>query len=151
MPPGKRQPTPSGPEYADFVPALVAPSPEEAEQYCELLNDHDIPAMIGDENIEVEANEEGEQLHRRRITRGVPVLVPEVMLDEASEIIADRENMEDFQVVEEDVEDEEDDQFGFAEPLEVDLDGALEEDDEEGLFPAGDEDNLEEPDEDEEL
>jgi len=149
MPPGRKQPDSFGEEHADFVPALIAPSREEAELYCELLNDHDIPAMIGGEDIKAEPNEEEGELLCRRIARGVPVLVPEALLDEASEIIADRENIEDFRVVEEDEEDEdEQEQFGFAEPLDVDIGGDLDEDDEEeDLFT--DEDDLEELDEEE--
>ena len=82
----------------DFVPAVFARSVEEAERYQELLDDHDIPALIGE-------NSGG-------MTRGVPVMVPEVYLDEASEIIADRGELEEFDLLEEDLEDEDEDLAG---------------------------------------
>ena len=88
-------------EYSDFVPAVFARNMEEAEEYRELLNEHDIPAMVG-------SQDEEENAPRRGMTRGVPVLVPEVLLDEASEIIADLEEEQDeFDEDEEETEEEE--------------------------------------------
>ena len=79
------------------MPAVVARSVEEADRYRELLDDHDIPAILAtdDELAHVGAG-------RSAITRGVPILVPEAMLDEASEIIADWEDFEEYQVRDED-------------------------------------------------
>jgi hypothetical protein len=140
-------------ESSEYVPAVIARSMEEAERYRELLDDHDIPAIIGADEAEEEQRRRRSS-RRKGISRGVPVLVPEALLDEASEIIADREEGDEFQEVAEDVEQAEDDEE------DVDLDLAagfeLEEDDEdevgedliEGDF-EGDED--EEPDEDEDL
>ena len=68
-------------DLTDFVPAVFARSMAEAEAYRRLLDDHDIPVILG-ESRPVES--------RSGITRGCPVLVPEVLLDDASRIIADR-------------------------------------------------------------
>ena len=68
-------------ELADFVPAVFARSMEEAEAYRRLLDDHDIPAILG---LALPVDRSA------LITRGCPVLVPEVMLDDASRVIAER-------------------------------------------------------------
>ena len=36
-------------DQGDFVPAVYARTIEAAEEYRELLNDHDIPAVVGEE------------------------------------------------------------------------------------------------------
>jgi len=108
-------------EYAEFVLAVLARNQAEAEQYRELLNDHDIPAVICAETVEVvktgEADEQGDVADpppERQMTHGVPIMVPDAMLDEASEIIADREDVDEFQCAEADeLEDEDDEEFGF--------------------------------------
>lgn len=105
-------------EYSDFVPAVFARNVDEAEEYRELLNDHDIPAMVG--NLD-----DDENTPRRGMTRGVPVLVPEVLLDEASEIIAELEEEDEFD--EEDVDgdeiddDENEDLFDDEDEEDIDL------------------------------
>ena len=99
-----------------LVPAVFARSPEEAEVYCELLNDHEIPAVIGDED----SLTGGQHPVRHGMTRGLPVLVPEPMLDEAGAVIASREEAEvllasnDDDDPDEDYSDE-DDHFGMTE------------------------------------
>lgn len=82
-------------EGAEFVPAVLARTVDEAEVYQDLLDDHDIPAILGtDEDLE-EMDDEDRRLARHRgLTHGVPVLVPETLLDEASEVISDREASE---------------------------------------------------------
>ncbi len=98
----------SPPEASEeFVPVVFARSVDQAEVYCELLNDHDIPAMVGDVEDEDDSAERTPSM-----ARGVPVLVPEALLDEAGEVIAEREDAEgEFELGEEDVDDEEDDEF----------------------------------------
>ena len=78
--------------FDDFVPAVFAKNADEAEQYRELLEDNDIPAMIGDPD---ELDDAAPSPRRRRISRGVPVLVPEALLDEASEVIAENNSTDD--------------------------------------------------------
>lgn len=145
---------------AEFVPAFFAQSYDEAEEYCELLSDHDIPARAGvDDELAEDQDSEHRVAGQRGMTHGVPVLVPESLLDEASEVIADREDFPDFQDEDEEEEDEEDEAFGLDELhsddgvlLAGDLDGddGEEEDD---LFEADDdvEDLDVEDDEDEDL
>ena len=93
--------TPREDEDADFVAAVVARSHSEAQRYRDLLEDHGIPAIIEDER----SQEEGPGLPTL-LRQGIPVLVPEALLDEASEIIADRENLSEFKLVDEDEDDE---------------------------------------------
>jgi len=108
----------------DYVPALFARNMEEAEEYCELLSDHDIPARAGtDEEPLDQADPDHRAAGRRGMTHGVPVLVPESLLDEASEVIADREDFAGFDDDEDDEEEDEDD-YGLAEVEEDDLLGA---------------------------
>jgi hypothetical protein len=141
-------PGPSEGDVAEYVPAFFARDQEEAEEYCELLNDHDIPARCG---VDVDPQEEADSEHRvagrRGITHGVPVLVPETLLDEASEIIADREDFTDFDDDEEDEEDDEDedDEYGLEDLPEEDkalLEEEEEQDDEEEEEEEEDEDPL---------
>ncbi|MCE5326999.1 MAG: hypothetical protein LLG01_11365 [Planctomycetaceae bacterium] len=122
---------------SDFVPAVFARSVEEAEDYRALLDDHDIPAIIGSDDELVETEDQQHRMARKGgMTQGVPVLVPEVLLDEASEIIADRQDDEEFRKGEDDLFDDED------------------EDDEEDATPTvlgdGDEEDQDEDDDDEE-
>ncbi len=120
---------PSEEEFADFVPAVFARSVEEAEVYRELLNDHDIPAIVGiDEDLK--AADAPKAPRRRGMTHGVPVLVPEALLDEASEVIADREDADEFADTEDEVEEEEEEEFEELKPLSPD--GEESEEDEEG-------------------
>ena len=123
-------------EYTNFVPAVVARSAAEAEEYYQLLSDHDIPAMIGDEDIEVGKDEDLKSAKRRGMSRGVPVLVPDVMLDEASEVIADREDLD------------EDEDLGLGEGLDSELSRPLsEEEDKDDLLLEDDEEDEEDLDE----
>ena len=98
-----------------FVPAVFARSPEEAEVYCELLNDHEIPAVVGDEDSPIG----GQHQVRHGMTHGLPVLVPEPMLDEAGAVIASREESEEMLAFNDGDPDEDyddsDDLFGMTE------------------------------------
>jgi len=127
----------------EFVAVVFARSMEEAETYMELLEDHDIPGRLGPhEDIE---GDQGVPLAHQGMTHGVPIMVPESMLDEASEIIADRDNTEDF---EEELEDEEDDdEFDFEEE---ELFEEVEEE-EDDLFDIDEDDEFEGFDEEEEF
>ena len=136
----------------DYVPAFFARNIAEAEEYCQLLGDHEIPARAGlDEELLADADPDHRAASRRGMTHGVPVLVPECLLDEASEIIADREDLDEFgEGEEDDVEDDEDEEdFGLGEvaPDELLVD---EEEEEEPIFGDGDEEE-EEDEEDEEF
>ena len=128
-------------EYTDFVPTFLARSTEEAEGYRQLLDDHDIPAIVGtDEDLD-EKGSPLEAARRPGMTHGVPVLVPDVLLDEASEVIADRGKIDELD--EDDLEEDQDDEFGFSEAVEGDADAAgLLDDEDEDSF--GDEDDLDE-------
>jgi len=117
-----------GPErdHTEFVPVIFARSAEDAEIYRELLNDHDIPALLGTEEDD-EPNDGGPAAPDHHISRGVPVLVPAVLLDEAGEVIADRESVDEFDL-EDETEDE--DEFGLGEEFDPDSAGRLGDEDE---------------------
>ncbi len=118
-------------EYDEYVTAVVARNRGEAEQYRDLLSDHDIPAVVDEE--ELDKTEESAS-RSKGIVRGVQVLVPEVLLDEASEVIADREEAEDFGVdSEEAISDKDDDE-------DLGLDTEINPDEGDALFLDDDED-----------
>ena len=141
---------PSGREQSDFVPAVFARAVEEAEFYRELLDDHDIPVRVGtDDNLDNE-DADSKQAGDRGMTHGVPVLVPEALLDEASEIIADRDDLDEFDIEQdEEDEEEEDEGFGLEEPLEENTGATLGLDDEDEFL--DDTDDSDEEWDDEEL
>lgn len=135
-------------QYSDFVSVVVARSVEEAEEFCDLLNDHDIPAMVGDGGSQGKEEAVRSCPQSKGTARGVPVLVPEVLLDEASEVIADREDSDEFRVVDEkDDDQDEEDEFDFEEEV---IDPSLLEsaDDEKDLSV---DDDSEDPEDDEEF
>ncbi len=121
-------------EYNDYVTAVVARNRGEAEQYRNLLSDHDIPAVVDEE--ELDKTEESPP-RSKGIIRGVQVLVPEVLLDEASEVIADREDAEDFGVDSEDAVSDDDDEEGLG------LDTEINPDEDDALFLENDDDGPE--------
>jgi hypothetical protein len=134
----------------NYMSAFFARNIEEAQEYCELLSDHDIPARAGlDEELLAKADPEHRAASRRGMTHGVPVLVPESLLDEASEIIADREGFGEFEDEEETDEEEDEEDFGLGEVAAVDLLGGEDddEDEEESLF-GDDEEDEDEDDKD---
>jgi len=109
--------------HAGYVPVLMATSIREAEEYCQLFSDHDIDAVIGDEEL-AEADIDC-KLPGRGMIGALPVLVAEEMLEEAREIIADRENVAGFGLGgEDDFDDAEqdDDDLGLVETLDSGLD-----------------------------
>ena len=140
-------------EQMEYVPAVFARSMDEAETYRQLLEDHDIPATVG----ATDDLDPAQRPRTSRITRGVPVLVPEALLDEASEVIADREESE-FKSPNDDFDDEEEEEFEGQEldatglNLEEDSEDEEEdefhpEDEEDEEFDLGEEDEEEEEDE----
>ncbi len=136
----------------DYVPAFFARNIEEAQEYCDLLSDHEISTRAGlDEELLIEADPDHRAASRLGMTHGVPVLVPERLLDEASEVIADREDFSDFKVDDEDEEDEVDDDevpFGLGEVDDDLLDDDDDDDDQELLV---DDDDDDDDDDDQEL
>ena len=120
---------------SDFVPAVFARSAEEAEQFRELLDDHDIPAVVATDN-EITGGEDSESRPAQldRMTQQMAVLVPKVLLGEASQVIADFEDSADFQATgdefDEDEQAEEDELSLQAEPADERLIASPDEKDE---------------------
>lgn len=134
----------------DYVPVVVAKTMDQAEKYRDLLDEHDIPAITDPDYEEESAG----KARRGRITRGVPVLVPEALLDEASEIIADCEELDEFapaeDVEDEDEEDEEDEiEEGEGDEEGQDLEDEELEEDEIEEEQLEDEEEIEDEDEEE--
>jgi hypothetical protein len=129
---------PIGDEPEQYVPAVFAHSAAEAEFYRDLLKDHEIPAVLGTEDEVADAE-------RPIISRGVPVLVPDAFLEEASEVIADREDLDEYddELEDEDDEDEEE-ELELADDTEDDEDLDDEEEDEDEEEEENDEDEDEE-------
>ena len=91
-------------DLGGYVPVVYAHSFEQADWYCQLLEDHDIPA-ITDEDYKPPPGSKSDHHHR-----GVPILVPKSMLADATECISQLDEMESF--CEEDDIDESDDELG---------------------------------------
>lgn len=89
-----------------YVPVIYARNITEAEFYKGLLETNDIPAIIEDAASEVLGIPES------IVGKGVPVLVPDGMLDEASEILAEHgdsqeeEALDDYEEMDEEFEDD---------------------------------------------
>ena len=111
-------------DETELVPAVFARDAEEAQRYCELLADHGIVGIVANDGVETEDAEirsnAGEGIG---MTRGVAVLVEDTMLDEAGLVIADREDLAEFQFGEEDEAEEDDDELDFAQGIDLELDG----------------------------
>ncbi|MHC4561184.1 MAG: hypothetical protein ACYS8X_00245 [Planctomycetota bacterium] len=99
-----------------LVPVVVARAVAEAEEFCHLLEDHDIHAVVGTDDELDRLDDAGQPSKDNGPSHGIPVLVPEALLDEAGEIIAEREGFE--ELVEEeggDDDDADDEDFGLSE------------------------------------
>ncbi len=81
---GSEQPCEPGPESSGFVPVIFAANRAEAEFYQTLLADADIQAAI-DTDADQQSGRPG---------KGVAVLVPAELLDDATDVITVREEME---------------------------------------------------------
>lgn len=125
----------------DYVAAVLARSPEEAELYRRLLQNYDIPAVLGELPGRGRL-ETGRSQHHDSASKNVPVLVPEPLLDEASQIIAGGED--ELRSFKQDQEEEDMELLGVA----GDDDEVLEEDDEEIEELEEEEDEEEEDEED---
>ena len=102
----------SGPGAEDFVPVVVARNSDQAERFRNLLEDHDIPVRVGTDGGPEELAAPPAVDSSEELSRGIPVLVPENVLDEAGEVIAEREGFEDFG--DEDADDTDDDDEDFS-------------------------------------
>ncbi|NLX04935.1 MAG: hypothetical protein GXY33_07310 [Phycisphaerae bacterium] len=132
-------------EESDFVPVAIPARYEDSEHLKSDLEAHEIPAMLESERLAGDL----------KGLDGVPVLVPECRLEQASQIVGmielnaldDGEEFEEEEEEEEEIEEfeelEDDDEF------DEDLDD--EEDDEDFLEEEEEEEEVEEEDEDEDL
>lgn len=75
--------------FNEFVPVAFADNITEAEVYRALLEYRDIPTIIEDRFAD--------EPELPVITRGLPVLVPNEMLDDASDILAGKDEPDDEQ------------------------------------------------------
>ncbi len=110
MPLGNGKSDPSFQE--EFVPVVFARSVEEAEQYCQLLKDHNIEAIIDTEDFGTHIDMD---VVGASVDHGLPVLVSEMYLDEANGVIANRENINGFDLNDEDNGKDEDDEYSLEE------------------------------------
>ena len=95
-----------------FVAVVIARSIEEAEEFRALLDDHDIPVIVGTDDEQVEAAGSIEpEMGAADPAHGIAVLVPEAMLDDAGAVIAQREDFEHLGDDEDPPDDEDDEEF----------------------------------------
>lgn len=103
-----------------MVTAMFAGSQDEAERCCELLKENGIPATLGED-------EDGQS---RRA--GIPLLVPESLLESASEILSARseDDVQDgLDADEDEEEDDDDDDFDDEDEFEAEEDESWDDDD----------------------
>ena len=114
---GRKTSDSAGSGSEEFVPVAVARTADQAEEFRHLLEDHDIPVVVGI-GEEVEGlKPDAASGQDDELSRGVPVLVPENRLDEAGEVIAEREGFERFADDEAEDTDDDDEEFGLADEL----------------------------------
>ncbi len=102
-------------DESNFVPVVFVPSSEEAERFRQLLDDHDIPAVVTTDNKIADSEDSGNHLGQLAGTvQGMAVLVPAVLLDDAGQVIADFEDTERFQAVDDELDE---DEFGLIEEI----------------------------------
>lgn len=128
----KQQNLPKSESSEKLVPAMFASNIREAERSCALLRDHKIEASIG----------EGQGVS------GVPVLVPDRMLDAASELLSTREIGEGTEAAPDSAE-EELLGFGREEDEEFDDDFGNDDDDDDEEFDEDDDEEALDDDEEE--
>ncbi len=118
--------------HPEFVPAVFASDPDHAEEIRIMLEQHGIPAWVG--------NLSGDEIIYTSLGRGLPVMVPEDLHDQASAAIAvlenasdlkcgvDDEEEDDFFEDDDDDDDYEDDDFDDLDDLDDDYDDDLDDD-----------------------
>jgi hypothetical protein len=97
-----------------LAPVLFAHTPEQASQYCSMLGEINIPAVVGDHS--------GGQMRGL----GIPVLVPESLYERASEILAIDQSFD----LDSDLDDDDDDDLALDDDDDDDDDLDDEDDDE---------------------
>jgi len=122
--------------FHQFVPVVFADSPMEAERYRSLLEDRDIPAVL--QETRPTSDQSGLSIW------DVPVLVPDELLNDASEIISssiapddddgngydDEDDYLEQEEEQDDLDEDEDDDYGLDEDFDDDEDADDYEDDE---------------------
>jgi hypothetical protein len=110
-------------ELGQYVPVVYAGSVDEADWYRQLLEDHDIAAVVDDEyTAEPPEDVKGPPT-------GTAVLVPEAVLEEAKEVVTEVDDMEGLEAFGEDADDvgdDEDEEYGLSYRIEEEDDGAIE-------------------------
>jgi len=104
-----------------MVTAMFAGSLDEAERCCELLKENGITASLGDSDDD-----------RRTRRAGIPLLVPEPLLETASEILSARSENElhdGLDADEDEEEDDDDDEFDDEDEFEAEEDESWDDDD----------------------
>ena len=109
-------------DETELAPVVFARDSEEAHRYCELLADHGIVGIVAGAGDDLDADDALVSGEGVGMTSGVAVLVEDALLDEAGVVIADREDLGEFQFNEEDDETEDDDdELDFAQGLDSDF------------------------------
>ena len=102
-------------DETELAPVVFARDSEEAHRYCELLADHGIVGIVSGDGEGLDADDALAAGEGVGITRGVAVLVEDALLDEAGVVIADREDLGEFQFDEEDATEDDDDELDYEE------------------------------------
>jgi hypothetical protein len=105
----------------ELAPVVFARDSEESYHYCELLADHGIVGIVAGDGDDLDADDAIAAGEGVGMTSGVAVLVEDALLDEAGVVIADREDLGEFQFDEDDETEDDDDELDFAQGLDSDF------------------------------
>ena len=98
----------------EFVPVAFAGSMQDAADYCQLLEDHGIEAFA-DNGGGADGKIEDDDIYAdATIPHGIPVFVNKSDVDEASEIISERDDVGAFGLDDKLDEDDDEDDFGMG-------------------------------------
>ncbi len=124
----------------ELVPVLFAGSMEEAEDLCQLLEDHGVKASLDsdqyDGNAPVDEKDEKNEEEDKddEVAHGVPVFVSKTNLEEANEVISERDDdIDEFALGDDDLDKDVDDDEDFGMGPDTGDDNDLLEYDEENL------------------
>lgn len=123
------------PELDSYEVVAYARDARQAETFRDLLFDHDIPALL----------EEDDEGAYKFVSDGIAILVPDDTAEEARDILGELELIEELDSADPDLDDDEDDadETSDMQPLDADvyLDDSDDDDDAEDPFGADDDDS----------
>jgi len=101
----------------ELVPVLFADSTEEAAEYCQLLEDHGVKATTDSGNNNPIADskvDEDDKTDADDVSHGIPVFVYKSDVEEANEVISERDDLAAFALDEDELDEDDEEDFGMG-------------------------------------